>query len=422
MKLLELIWEAASNLMLHKTRSMLAVLGVIFGVASVICMLSISEVARQDVVRRIERLGLNNVIVDSVKPENIRRQEQQEQEESWVAEYGISRSDLRVLEKNVGAIEQIVPMRLLLHDVVANQKVGDITVVGTKPEYAEVMNHAVARGRFIHAVDEANLKAVCVLGYEASRELFPLKSAVGQVVKIGGQFFDVVGIMEKKGQMGSGGKFSNPDKAAFVPFESTFSRFGSLQVRRGGGVSEATDIEVNRAVLKVADAETLEPVSQLTENLLQRLHKKNDVSVTIPYTLLNERKQSERIFRWVMGSLAAISLLVGGIGIMNIMLANMAERKSEIGLRRALGANRTDIVSLFVSESLLLCLLGGALGVAVGLGLARIIGSLASWTVVYQPWSIPLGIIVSLIVGLVFGTWPAIRAAQQDPVLALRSE
>ena len=422
MKLLELIWEAAANLMLHKTRSLLAVLGVIFGVASVICMLSISEVARQDVVRRIERLGLNNVIVDSVKPEAVRRQENREQESSWIAEYGITRNDLQVLESNVAAIRQIVPMRILLHDVVANQNVADVTVVGTKPQYTDVMDHAVERGRFIRAVDEANLKAVCVLGYEAARELFPLKSPIGEVVKIGGQFFDVIGVMEKKGQMGSGGKFANPDKAAFVPFESSFSRFGNLQVRQGGGVSEATDIEVNRAVLQVADAMTLEPVSQLAENVLRRLHKKKDVSVTIPYTLLNERKQSERIFRWVMGSLAAISLLVGGIGIMNIMLANMAERKSEIGLRRALGATRSDIVSLFVSESLLLCLLGGALGVAVGLGLAKLIGSLASWTVVYQPWSIPLGIIVSLIVGLVFGTWPSIRAAQQDPVLALRSE
>ena len=179
---------------------------------------------------------------------------------------------------------------------------------------------------------------------------------------------------------------------------------------------------MDRAVVQVAGPETLKPVSQMAKNMLLRVHKKEDVSVTIPHTLLNERKQSERIFRWVMGSLAAISLLVGGIGIMNIMLANVAERRSEIGLRRALGAKKGDIVSLFVCESLMLCLLGGALGVAVGLGLAKLISSLAQWTVVYHSWSIPLGIIVSVIVGLIFGTIPAMRAASEDPVLALRSE
>ncbi len=422
MRLLELFIEAISNLFLHKTRTLLAALGIIFGVASVICMLSVSEVARRDVIKRIERLGLNNVIVDSIKPETVRGQEQSGTENSWIAQYGITRKDLKILSNSEVPIRQVVPMRIMLFGVSGNQKTADVTVVGTTENYPEVMQHPVRKGRFFNRVDEANCRAVCVLGHATARRLFPLTSAIGKVVKIGGIYFNVIGILDRKGQLGVGGKFADPDTTVFIPFDTSFSRFGSFQYRRSGSVQEATRIEVDRAVLQVADSESLIPVSQLANNLLTRRHRKNDISVTIPYSLLNERKQSERVFRWVMGSLAAVSLLVGGIGIMNIMLANVAERRSEIGLRRALGARRSHIVALFVSESLLLCLFGGAAGVLVGLALARLIGSLAHWTVVYHPLSIPLGIIVAMMVGLVFGTVPALRAAGQDPVLALRSE
>lgn len=422
MKLLELIFEAIGNLLLHKTRSLLAALGIIFGVASVICMLSISEVARQDVADRIERMGLNNVILDSVKPEAVRGSERAENQNSWIASFGITRKDLKVLGHNLPQILNVVPMRMLLHGVTANQQTAEITVVATDESYVDVMQHKVAAGRFFSAVDEANLRPVCVLGSATAKKLFPLSSPLGKAIRIGGNYFNVIGVMEQKGQLGSGGKLSDPDNSAFIPLDTSFARFGKFQYRRSGSVQEATRMEVDRAILQVAGPQSLQPVAQAATNMLSRLHRQDDVSVTIPHSLLAEQQRAEQIFRWVMGSLAAISLLVGGIGIMNIMLANVAERRREIGLRRALGATRADIVSLFVSESLLLCLLGGALGVAVGIGLARLIGSLAEWTVVFQPWAIPLGIIVAVIVGVLFGTIPAIRAAQEDPVLALRSE
>ena len=385
-------------------------------------MLSISEVARQDVVQRIERLGLRNVILDSVKPDVIRGKEKSESQSSWIAQYGITKRDLKILRRSVDEIKEVVPMRIMLHGVRANQKSVDVTVVGTKDNYPDVMQHPVVSGRFFTTVDESNLRPVCVLGYSTARNLFPLKSPIKQVVKIGGNFFNVIGVLDRKGQTGTGGKFSDPDNSVFIPFDTTFARFGGFQYRRSGNVQEITNVEVDRAVLQVEDSSALHPVSNLATNMLNRLHKQADVNVTIPHSLLRERQQTERIFRWVMGSLAAISLLVGGIGIMNIMLANVAERRSEIGLRRALGARRGNIVSLFVSESLMLCVMGGAVGVAVGMSLAQLVGSLAQWNVVYHAWSIPLGIVVSMVVGLVFGTVPAIRAANEDPVLALRSE
>lgn len=422
MNLLRLAREAWGNLLLHKTRSGLAALGVIFGVASVICMLSISEVARRDVIGRIERLGVRNVVIDSVKPERVRKREKRDTNHSWIARYGLTRDDVRVLKANVPEIEAIVPMRIMLEDVRANLVTSDINVVATTPDYAWVMDHAVKQGRFLSPVDEARSQPVCVLGADAAQTLFPLASATDQVVQIGARHFRVIGVLERKGQTGSTGILSAPDNTAWIPLSTSFSRFGKLQTRRSGGASEATEVEINRAIVRVRDGVPLAPVASIARNLANRRHKQKDLAVTIPHALLKEQRQAERIFRWVMGSLAAISLLVGGVGIMNIMLANMAERRHEIGLRRALGATRNDILFLFVSESMLLCCLGGVLGVGLGALLAQLVGSLAQWTVVFQPMSFPLGIAVSVLTGLVFGTLPAIKAARLDPVLALRVE
>ncbi|MAG54921.1 MAG: hypothetical protein CMJ83_01390 [Planctomycetes bacterium] len=425
---LSLLREAGGNLLLHKGRSFLAALGIIFGVASVICMLSISEVARRDVIGRIERLGLRNIILDSRKPERVRNREKRDSEKSWLANYGLTLRELDLVSDTIGpqgsrpALDALVPMRILFHDVRVGSVASDATIVATTADYPAVMNHSVSRGRFLSDADEAVSAGVCALGATAARELFPLGNPVGQVVEIGSVHFKIVGVMEPHGQTGSSGVLSHPDKTVWIPFETSFVRFGKLQVRRTSGVQEATKVEVNRAVMKVADGVSLRAVASVANNLIDSRHRGGDVVVTVPHTLLREHRKAERIFRWVMASLAAISLLVGGVGIMNIMLANMAERRQEIGLRRALGATRLDIVRLFIAESFVLCLVGSVLGVASGAGLAVLVGQLAQWTVVFEPISFPLGIIVGASTGLLFGTLPAMRAARLDPVLALRVE
>ncbi len=422
MKHLSLLIEALQNLLLHKARSTLAVLGIIFGVASVICMLSISEVARKDVISRIERMGLNNIIIDSVKPEAVRQKEKTSSNSSWFSSFGVTREDLKILGETLPAIEKIVPMRILLKDVTAGLRKTDIAVVATSPDYPDIMEHPVRRGRFIVPVDEARGYPVCVLGYDAAKELFPLNDPIGKILKVEGLPFEVAGVMQRKGQTGSHSVLSNPDNTAYISFETSFARFGELQVRRGEGSSEATKMEMNRAVLRVRDSSFLAPVAQAAQNLMEKRHSQKDVVVSIPYSLLKEHKQSENIFMWVMGSLAAISLLVGGIGIMNIMLANVAERRQEIGLRRALGATQGDIVRLFICESILLCGIGGVLGLAGGVALANTVGALAQWVVYFKPIAFPLGFGVALFSGLLFGTLPALQAAKLDPVLALRAE
>jgi len=423
--------EALGSLRVHKARSALAALGIIFGVASVICMLSISEVARRDAIGRIERLGLRNVILDSVKPELVRQREQGRDDESWIAKYGLALEEVELLRATLGpadpdaasaAATAVVPLRIMLEGVRAGTTSSDIHVVATTPEYASVMDHAVASGRFLCDVDEASTSAVCVLGHDAARELFPLARPIDQVVRIGGVHFRVVGVMQRKGTTGSGGILSSPDKAAWIPFSTSFARFGRLQVKTHQGTQEATEVEVNRAVVQVGSERELARVAAVCEHLIDERHARGDVTLTIPHALLREQRQAESIFRWVMASLAAISLLVGGVGIMNIMLANMAERRHEIGLRRALGATRAEIVRLFVTESTVLCAAGGVLGVLLGVGLAQLVGRLAQWTVVLEPLSFPLGVVVSLLTGILFGTLPAIKAARLDPVLALRVE
>jgi len=426
--MLEILKEAQGNLLLHKLRSLLAALGIIFGVGSVICMISISEVARRDTIDRIERLGLRNIVLDSVPPIRVRAMQRQRSESSWRQEFGIRKKDLHLLEATLGpksaspAIEAIAPMKTIRREVVSGGRITDVGVIATTAKLAELLELDLERGRFLSDVDEGTLARTCVLGADAARDLFPLANPLGQVLEVGGVHFTVVGVLEPKGEIGTQGSLSNPDGSVWLPYDTAEARFGLEDVRVGNQQAESVLVEVDRAIVRVAEEASLAPLQAVIEHLVETQHDSVDVALTIPHALMREQRQAERIFRWVMGSLGAISLLVGGVGIMNIMLANMAERRQEIGLRRALGATRADIVKLFVAESVLLCLIGGVFGAGAGVLLAELVGDFAEWSVVFQPLSFPLAILVSALTGLVFGTAPAIRAARVDPVLALRVE
>jgi putative ABC transport system permease protein len=415
--------SAARNLMMHKFRSFLAILGVIFGVASVICMLSVSAIAKREAIQQIQQLGVNNIILNSRKPEAITRREQEQARRAWTARYGIKRKELELIKQTIPGLQMVAPFRFVKKAIWVRDRKADVTIAATDHFYPRVLNHGVQRGRFLRPLDQKRLAQVCVLGSEAKRKLFPYGDPIGQKIKIGRLYFETIGVMQPKGLKTSGAiQIENPDNMVFIPYWTAIKKFGKRQVRRGEGVYEATEVEIDRAILKVGSVELVAPVARAITNIFQRDHDQDDYEVIQPYELLRQYKRAQWIFMIVMTSIAAISLIVGGIGIMNIMLANVAERRREIGVRRAVGATRRQILSLFLTESIILCIGGGVFGIVLGGILAYLIGFLAGWQVTINPISIVLGIAVAGVVGIGFGTLPARRASRLDPVIALREE
>lgn len=410
------------NLSMHKFRSFLTTLGIVFGVASVICMLSISTVAKRETIEQIEQLGVQNIIVNSTKPQALTKKEEHSQQGSWIAKYGVKIKELEMIKESIPAIESVVPVRFIKKDVWAGDRKIDVHIAATTDDYSYILNHGLSSGSFITDINEKNLAQVCILGHEAKKKLFPLENPIGKSVKIGSFYMQVIGVLEKKGFKSGGAiQIENPDNMVFIPYQTSVKRFGFRQVKYSQGVYERTEVEVDRAIIKVKDVSQLAHVALSIENLLGRMHKETkDWEIILPYELLRQHKKAQHIFMIVMTSIAAISLLVGGIGIMNIMLANIAERSGEIGLRRAIGATQADILSMFLLESIILSVGGAILGIGTGVGLAYLFSLFAGWSVTINVVSIGLGLGVAIVVGIIFGTLPAYRASKLDPVTVLR--
>jgi len=424
MTLLETARLALRSLSLQKFRALLTTLGIVIGVAAVIAMLSISEGARLETLAQIRVMGVNNVRIRSVKPViTERKKEEQAQQQSWVFRYGVKQSELAHLKQIAPDIEDVVPIREVRKDVWARDIKTDIRVVGTTPELARVLGYRAEHGRFLGALDERDRRRVCVLGSEARRKLFRYRSWVDQDVKVGDAYFRVVGVMEDKAIKSSGSiQLTNLNNQIYVPYATVMSVFGATSVKESQGTWEAISVEVDEAILRVKSEEAIVTVGRTLARALSRTHPLNDYEVVVPLELLRQSQKTQRTFTIVMASIAALSLLVGGIGIMNIMLANVAERRKEIGTRRALGALRRDIRRQFLMESVVLSMLGGLAGVLLGAGGSRVIQLAAGWPTVVSPVAVVLAFVVAAATGIAFGTFPAIKAASVDPIVALRDE
>jgi len=290
------------------------------------------------------------------------------------------------------------------------------SVVGTEPQYPWVMNFHVERGSFICHSDMEDYRRVCVLGSAIKRELFPLEDAVGRRVKIGDSWFAVIGVMEEKGTAGGkAGTISvrNLNRDVYIPLNTALKRFAR----------EPLDSEVSEITVKVGNADGIrETANIITEILKRRHHGVSDYEIIIPEELLKASQRTQRIFNIVMGAIAGISLLVGGIGIMNIMLATILERTREIGVRRAIGAKQRDILGQFLIEAVVLSVSGGLIGILLGFGMTRVIALYAGWTTVVSLGAVILAFGVSASIGMIFGIYPAHKAARLDPIEALRYE
>jgi putative ABC transport system permease protein len=409
------------SLSLHKLRSVLTVLGIIFGVSSVIAMLSIGEGANFEAQEEIKKLGSQNIIIKSKKPSE---EEASGYEKSEVTIYGLKWEDFERIKASLPTAKVLVPMRLVPCDGRYGQSSTDVQVVGTSASYPEVANARVARGRFIAQSDMDTLRPVCVLGSSVARTLFTAMDPIGSYVKLGMYYFRVVGIMEETGAAsGTGGsKADDRNRDVYVPLSTAESRYGQLTVRVSSGSRSMEKVEIHQIIVSVASDRDVPASAAALRGLLGKFHVKQDFEVLVPLELLEQKERTKRIFNIVLGSIAAISLLVGGIGIMNIMLASIIERTREIGVRRALGAKKKDIMTQFLVETVVLSTSGGLFGVFLGVLIPYIVESASGMKTIVTPWSIALSFGISAGVGVIFGLYPASRAAAMDPIVALRRE
>jgi len=363
------------SLWMHRLRSALTTLGIIFGVCSVIAMLAIGEGASQEAQEQIARLGSRNIIIKTVKPPEEKDISGQQE---TMREYGLTYSDAERFHNNIPDVEVVVPSRRLSEQAwYRNHRVA-MEVIGTVPWYPDIAQMQLKLGRFLSSIDMHYKQSVCVVDEKLADELFAFDDPLGQDVKIAGDYYRVVSIcsaqdftpetvtLESKTSPTPGQRSANMGNI-YIPLTTVKDRFGETSIEFSGSTGRKIEkIELQEIIVKVGAIENVMPTRDILETLLGRFHKKSDYHLIVPLELLQQAKRTKLIFSIVLGSIAAISLLVGGIGIMNIMLATVSERTREIGIRRALGAKKRDIIVQFLSETLLLTFVGGILGIILG--------------------------------------------------------
>ncbi len=423
MRLGRLFRLACKSLWLHRLRSLLTVLGIVFGVGSVVAMLAIGEGASQEAQEQIRRMGSRNILLASVPPPD---EGDASQENSRVSAYGLLQSDLEGMRETIQGIRRFVPRRDIPSEARYGRRKFNTVIMGTTHDYVELANLQLATGRFLNARDAAYRASVCVLGASVRDALFKNIDPVGLQLRIGRNSFRIVGTLETRGE-GTGataGYGGESDAAVFIPLETMKRRYGQVIRHNSSGSWTRERIELHRITVESESdhEDDIARTAAALRHFLKGRHPKNDVRVTVPQELLRQARETKRRFTIILGSIAAISLLVGGIGIMNIMLATVVERTREVGVRRALGARRSHIIAQFLSETVLLSIGGGLLGLALGVALPKLVTKFFHMATVVDPRFLILAFGISALVGLVFGMYPAIRAADLDPVEALRHE
>jgi len=429
------------SLTLHPLRTALTMLGILIGVWAVIVLTAISQGASDQVQKQIESLGATTIIVRTVKPP------EEKMAGIGTSKYGLRRSELGQILATLPTIQRAVPIREIKRQFSYRDKVIDGRLVGCTPGYAEVNQLRIARGRFLADPDGLRMDNVCVLAAEVADRLFPYEDPIGKRLYIPEHtdYYRIVGILEDRNPSAAiGGSLDSQDFAqdVYIPIETMQKRIGDTIVTRRSGQFQIEMMELNQITLQVERVSQVRTTSAVIEAILMPKHAAaGDIAVVVPLELLEQARNLRLMFLGIGVLIACISLMVGGIGIMNIMLASVTERTREIGVRRALGAKRADIVRQFLVETIVLSFAGAALGILLGFagppmyrGLIGIVaGSFPEQfealpsairdsqpTIVYE--TIPLAVVIAVAVGLASGLYPAIRAARMNPIEALRHE
>lgn len=410
------------NLLLHKLRSFLTMLGLVFGVASVIAMLSIGEGASKEALEQIRKLGSTNIIITSIKPAE---EEQQTNVRTRLSMYGLTYDDADRIGVTYPAVQQIAPVKIIRKEGRLYERALELRVVGTTPSWFELVKRPLIAGRELVQRDMDDKANIVVLTEYGARRVLATERTIGQKLRIGSDYFEVVGIIKSESDSGGGGGgVQTPDQEvdAYIPINVARERFGDMVTIRSSGTYSREKVELHQVIVQVASNDDVETTAAGIEAMLKRFHKRNDFRMSIPLALLRQAEATKRTFSIVLGSIAGISLLVGGIGIMNIMLATVTERTREIGIRRAIGAKRKQIVAQFLIECVVLSTVGGLIGLLIGVAIPWMVTLLAGMYTVVTMSSLILAVGISVAIGVLFGIYPAVRAANLDPIVALRHE
>ncbi len=433
---LQTVQLGLKSLLLQKMRAGLAALGIFIGTATVIWLVAMGEGVSYRAQQQIKELGATNIIVRS---KEVHGGSDAQDANSRVKSYGLLRADYDRILTNLPNVLRAVPMRELRFELRVGNRSADAKLVGCVEDYYELNRLEMARGRWLTPRDRG--KKVIVLADDTARRLFPFENPIGRTIWVGSEFYVVIGQTKPRTSSAAiGGSLEARDYNldAYIPLKTLRHRVGDLVMKRVGGNFQGEWVELSQITVSIDNIDDIEETAAIIEALLKKFHDKEDYAVVVPKELLRQAERTRAMFNVLLVVIAGISLLVGGIGIMNIMLATVTERTREIGIRRALGATRAHIIQQFLIETIVLTASGGLLGVLFGLMCGPLFRGLRSGVtmmrpdllppIIYSiepriaPWSVVMSLVISLGVGILFGVYPARQAAHMDPIEALRHE